>query len=861
MSAQQTPARPGPAPGPLGWLAWRPLLLVCSGLIVGIALADHLPHTFWSAAAAGLCGLAAGLGAWRTRGRPADALLIFAALCAGATSHDARMIRRADDLSRYAPARIVSVTLEVVAVMPAAKGVNALCRARMLDLGHGFRQEVSGLVHVRSRETKLRVGQQAVAEGGVLRPWRVPTNPYQRARGPDWARHGVWCYLRPESVRVVAAAPRVALSDMAARWRSVLTRRLELAMLGPDSQMYAHLVGAITYGASLEDVPRDLVDLYRRTGTIHVLVVSGAQVTCIVVVLLALTGRVSLGRRPARPSQLILVLAATFAYAILCGRQPSILRAAAMAVVMALGLFGGRRYDLPTAIALVGAILLLAEPADLFTPGLQLTFAAVIGMVAAMKLLGDLRDWPAPRLETTSAAVRKRGMGAWAARYWPRVVRGVTYAVVGTAGAWSMSAPIVAAHFGGLALTANIANAAVVPIADLTLLVGLVGTGLALVHPLTAMLPMMACRGLLVGAEHINEFCSRLPLAYIDRVQMSAGVIAAWYVAVVAAYALMRYGGRWQKIIAGTAGAAALLTLLAVAATPPAARTPTVTWLDVGEGLCTVVETPGRHFMLFDAGSHDPDFGLYQAARDVILPYLAGRGCRRLDAVVISHPDADHYNAAEDVMAEIPAAMLIVGPYGESRGMKRLLVHVERAGVPVRTAQAGAEMQVGPVAVRFLHPQREAIEGGGSFTNNNCLVAAVDADGCRAMLTGDIEREGQEELARSWPPAALGCTALQVPHHGRASAYDRAFLELAAPKVAVTPCGPKYLGGNLDAEFGAEFEHLGTAFLTTAAWGAVTVEMRPEGMRWRTFLREPLVDRGEAASERRWRGTGKSGGA
>jgi hypothetical protein len=79
MSVQPQPARPGPAPGPLGWLSWRPLLLVCSGLVAGIALGDLLPHSFWIAGAAGLAGLGAGVLVAFSRGRTADVALILAA--------------------------------------------------------------------------------------------------------------------------------------------------------------------------------------------------------------------------------------------------------------------------------------------------------------------------------------------------------------------------------------------------------------------------------------------------------------------------------------------------------------------------------------------------------------------------------------------------------------------------------------------------------------------------------------------------------------------------------------------------------------------------------------------------------------
>ena len=69
----------------------------------------------------------------------------------------------------------------------------------------------------------------------------------------------------------------------------------------------------------------------------------------------------------------------------------------------------------------------------------------------------------------------------------------------------------------------------------------------------------------------------------------------------------------------------------------------------------------------------------------------------------------------------------------------------------------------------------------------------------------------------------------------------------------MAPCGPSYTGGAVDPEFAAEFARLGTTYLTTAQWGAVTVEMSPGGVRWRSFLREPLPDLSAESASKRWR--------
>lgn len=837
-----------PAPGPLGWLSWRPLMVVCLGLLIGVAVADAIPRTVASVAYCGAVALTLAalsvVAVVMARRKPArlwivcaDAALVTLAAAGGALSYSVRLVRRPDDISLCAPGRVEQVVVRVLLAEQRSWGVRAVGRAELVDFSPGAPRRATGLVYFTTHREQLRVGHRVRLLGGVLRPWRRPTNPFQRCHGLYWSRRGVWCHLSPRAVEVIEGPARLSLADWASRARQVLTRRLELAMPGPEHERYATQVAAIVYGAALDDMPQDLVDLYRRTGTIHVLVVSGSQVTMLVVILLYLTG---FWRHYSRLWQVVLILLVTAAYAVLCGQEPSIRRAAAMAAVMIAGLYGGRPRDLPTAVALVAAALVLATPAELFSPGFQLTFAAAVGAVAAVRLLEHVVPWPQPQpgsrsptsLHGSGQLERARLAGLW-------VLRAAAWAGVATGGAWATTTPVLIAHFGGVAFTAGTANVFVVPAAELVLVFGLMGVGLALVHPLAAAPLLWVCRALLSACVAVNGVCARLPLSYLDGLRMSWPMIVGWYVALLAFYLLLRFGDRWQRILSSLGAAAAFLLLLVLAATPAPARYPTVTWLDVGEGLCTVIEAPGGYFAVYDAGSVDPELSGGRAERNVLMSYLRARGCRRLDALILSHPDTDHCNAALGLVQQNFVQALVIAPPLEgvetAELYQELLAAAEKAGVPIWVARRGAELRLGEVTLRFLHPQAQAVDSKAA-ENDNCLVASVEAWGQRVLLTGDVERAGQEELLGCLGPAALRAEAMQVPHHGRRSARWMPFCEAVSPAVAVIPCGPWFGGGQPDEAFAEDLKRVGASTLSTWQAGAVTVRLTPHGLQWTHFL-------------------------
>jgi competence protein ComEC len=265
------------------------------------------------------------------------------------------------------------------------------------------------------------------------------------------------------------------------------------------------------------------------------------------------------------------------------------------------------------------------------------------------------------------------------------------------------------------------------------------------------------------------------------------------------------------------------------------AGTPTAEILAVGHGLAVVLDTGDGRAVLYDCGRmRDPAVG-----RRVIAPALWARGVGRLDAVVLSHADADHYNGLPDLLDRFPIAVVLVPPGFESGGSNPgaagLLRRVRARGVPVRTVAAGMGWgSTGGLSFRVLHP------GAGSESgkdNARSVVLDVFAMGRHALLTGDLDGDGLAALvARRWRSADGPLDVLLAPHHGGRTANPSWLYDWAAPAAVVVSQRLPSPGAR-DALAAVEGE--GVPVLRTWSRGAVRLRWTPSGITARGFLDEP----------------------
>lgn len=248
-----------------------------------------------------------------------------------------------------------------------------------------------------------------------------------------------------------------------------------------------------------------------------------------------------------------------------------------------------------------------------------------------------------------------------------------------------------------------------------------------------------------------------------------------------------------------------------------------ITALDVGQGDALVVES-GRFVMLNDGGSSSAS----AIGEKRILPYLKQRGIAALDAVVITHPDADHTNGILELLEligeqktalRIRHLFLPVWMKGSEKENPFILA-AQKAGIMVEYLKKGDEIRAGELTISVLHPG-----AGEDYTgeeNAGSVVLQLSCGACRALLTGDLEGSGEEEVLG----AAERCQILKVAHHGSRNSTSETFLNRIQPQISLISCAWPGRYGHPHRELLERLRACKSHIYGTPVDGAVTVQLK-----------------------------------
>ena len=233
--------------------------------------------------------------------------------------------------------------------------------------------------------------------------------------------------------------------------------------------------------------------------------------------------------------------------------------------------------------------------------------------------------------------------------------------------------------------------------------------------------------------------------------------------------------------------------------------------LDVGQGDAVLIRDGNRSLLVDGGGWSSGDFG-----GRVLVPALAAEGVRRLDALVLTHPDRDHCAGLLDLVDYLPARELWLAPGAAASSCGRALAL--RPGPRLRLLWRGERAALGGWRFEALHPP----PGGGGDDNDRSLVLLATAAGRRVLLTGDIEAAAERELVAA-QREALRADVLKVAHHGSKTSTTPAFLAAVAPRLALISSGLNNPYGHPHPTVVARLAERGVPTLRTAAAGMVVV--------------------------------------
>jgi competence protein ComEC len=496
-------------------------------------------------------------------------------------------------------------------------------------------------------------------------------------------------------------------------------------------------------------LPDDLRDAFTATSLSHLTAASGQNVMLLAALAVGLAVAAGLGIR----ARWMLVLALIALYVPLAGGGPSIQRAGVMGAATIVAALAGRPASRLYGLLVAAVATLLLDPRAAADAGWQLSFAAVVGIA----LLA------APARERL---VRRA-----------RLPRPVAEAVAVTLAATLATAPLVAVHFGRASPIALPANLLAAPTVAPVMWLGFAAASIGQVAPGLAA-PLVALTGPPLGyLAGLARVAAALPGAQVAMPPAAIAVVCALAARLLttddADRAQPRRRAALAVVLVVTLAAAVAPTLLpSRALAPPPDGDLRVTALDVGQGDATLLQA-GGHAVLVDAGPPGAP----------IAAQLRVAGVRRLDALVVTHPQADHDGGAPAVLAALPVDLLLDGRGGDrsatSTAIDAPLLRAQARAIP---AQAGQTLDAGPLALQILWPP-PGPAAPGTDPNDRAIVALATAYGATALLTADAE--SPILLPLDLPRVDV----LKVSHHGSADDGLPALLERLRPRVALIEVG------------------------------------------------------------------------
>ncbi|MEA1959123.1 MAG: DNA internalization-related competence protein ComEC/Rec2 [Chloroflexota bacterium] len=679
-----------------------------------------------------------------------------------------------DDLQKYIGEENVTAT-GVIVEEPEATNTSVKL---ILSINEIDGEEASGILLVRTaRYPSLEYGDLLSITGDL----ELPADDLD---GFDYRaflkRQGIYTTMYYPHVELVSKGQGPQPWQALYSFRHRLGEALSQSLPEPQGSMARAIILGLRH-----DIPPSLYEDFQRSGTAHLLAISGLHMSIIAGIILSVCVRL-FGRH--RPTYFIVTLGILWIYAILAGMSPSVMRAAMMISLYLLGAHLGRQRSGLPAVTFAAAVMVAIDPKILWEIGFQLSFGAVLGLIllapAFQELLSRTR---APRLLADSFAY--------------------------SLGAIVATLPLVAYYFGYVSLVSLLATflatLALPAIIVVTVIVAFIG----LFSPPAARIIGWIDWLLLKYTISVVQGFAAVPYASIELSKVKPWLVWLYYALLAAA---MWVGSKIKRRLPGrnddiavlfdapslsspAKWSVAILSIIAMLIwaavfTAPDTGKLQVSVLDIGQGDAILVKSPSNQYILIDGGSA-PELACLRLGET--LPFWK----HSIDMVVLTHGHDDHVGGLVEVLRRYDVEQILYSALypveetirGEFDGKvappyEEFCEVIAGKGLEYTEARVGQTIDLGDGAtIEVLNPPSDLVEGTDSDIDNNSVVLRVAMGEISFLLTGDLYWDG--ELYLVCERSTLDSTVLKVCHHGSKSSSRQYFLDAVSPYAAAISVG------------------------------------------------------------------------
>lgn len=572
-------------------------------------------------------------------------------------------------------------------------------------------------------------------------------------------------------------------------------RNAAISRLGQVEELGGALLAALLVGDRTRLEERGLYDAMKAAGLAHMVAVSGAHLAVAGGVVALCLRMLRVPRKAVACSMCVVYTL----YALFTGLTAPVIRAALMASVVVLSVWGSRRSSALAALSVCVCLLLALHPQNAFSLSFFLSAASTAGIVVFAPLLQAYMQ--------EICAGRARALGDACAL---------------TTAANLPIFPITACVFARIPLMAPLANFIAAPAFSCLLVAGLACLALGVVAPGAASVLLAALGGVAAACCQVVIACAALPGTSVP---MTGNVWALGIACALALACLWRVWPRASKRVLRGVVAGAVALACACSFVLPRIAPDELVMLDVGQGDAVLLKSRGAA-LLIDTGAYD----------SAVLGGLARHGVMQLDGVAITHHDTDHCGALPALAGAVRGGIYVARPALSCAcaGCAQLRDQAGRVSpVGAQGLGVGDTLRIGRFTCTVVWPAVFEDEGGNADSLCMAVEHDANADGvadARVLLVGDAEAAQVSAMLEDAKLNESRIDVFKAGHHGSRAGMTEALAQRLDANVVLISVGAHNRYGHPNVETLHAFETSGSRIFRTDEQGDVTCRFSKRGI-------------------------------
>lgn len=560
-------------------------------------------------------------------------------------------------------------------------------------------------------------------------------------------------YLKTQKIQGIVIADNVKI--LKAKYKNNLMYQIQKKIKAiikeklPDET--GNLLLAILVGDK-KDLSEQIQINFKNSNLSHMLAVSGAHVSYIIVGLTYITQNSIMGKRKGRVFCIFFLII----FMAITNFTPSVTRACIMAILTLVSEILYKKADIYTNISISALIILLYNPYSLLDLGFKLSFGGTIGIVIFMRFIKKKQEEP-------------------------KLLNYIKQMALVSICANIIIIPIIMNNFNTVSLTFLVSNILASPILAIIVIVGFSIIIISIISHSLSNILVFWLNPILNLLIKISSFCSKLPFAKILVVTPYIFNIIFYYTIILY---LVNYNNLKQFIKKKTVILLSIILILSNFIFYILPQDLKIYFIDVGQGDSTLIVTPSKKTILIDGGGSES----FDVGEKVLLPYLLDRRIRKIDYIMISHFDTDHCKGIFTVIENLKVKNIIISKQAEkSENYKKFKEIVANKKINIILVKAGDKIKIDKyIYFKILFPTEKLIMQNP--LNNNSIVSQLNYKSFKMLFTGDIEEIAEKEIL-NLQKDKLKSTILKVAHHGSNTSSTQEFINSVKPELALIGVG------------------------------------------------------------------------